>query len=222
MRRSKRGGFLLAAGCALLGCALLLTAYNLVSESRADRQAAETAQALQALLPDVRRDALSELESAAGSETEVLSSSGQTVSLDGQTYLGILEIPAIGVTLPVNSQLSSALLRSSPCRYQGSAETRDLIIAGHNFDRHFGGLKLLQAGDQVTFTDGNGLVCRYVVSETQTLSGTDVSGMSAGDWDLTLFTCTYGGVNRVTVRCRLAESSADSSAAAGTSQPSAG
>ena len=28
--------------------------------------------------------------------------------------------------------------------------------------------------------------------------------MTSGDWDLTLFTCTYGGQERYTVRCTLA------------------
>jgi len=44
----------------------------------------------------------------------------------------------------------------------------------------------------------------YTVSGVETLGGKDVAGMNAGDWDLTLFTCTYGGAGRVVVRCRLA------------------
>ena len=37
--------------------------------------------------------------------------------------------------------------------------------------------------------------------ELETLDADAVDYMSAGDWDLTLFTCTYGGQSRVTIRC---------------------
>ena len=58
---------------------------------------------------------------------------------------------------------------------------------------------------EVSFTDAVGNVFLYTVAELETLGKTDVEEMQAGDWDLTLFTCTYGGKNRVTVRCVPAE-----------------
>ena len=36
--------------------------------------------------------------------------------------------------------------------------------------------------------------------------GTDVDGMLSGGWDLSLYTCTYGGRARLTVRCDEIES----------------
>lgn len=44
------------------------------------------------------------------------------------------------------------------------------------------------------------LVAAYVVAAHEQLERTDVQKMLADSWDLTLFTCTYGGANRVTVR----------------------
>lgn len=41
-----------------------------------------------------------------------------------------------------------------------------------------------------------------MVAEVEILKPTDVEQMIAGDWQLTLFTCTVGGTSRVTVRCR--------------------
>ena len=49
--------------------------------------------------------------------------------------------------------------------------------------------------------DGN--VFRYSVCAVEQLAKTAVEEMQTGDWDLTLFTCTKGGVMRVTVRCAL-------------------
>lgn len=56
-------------------------------------------------------------------------------------------------------------------------------------------------GDAVRFTDGAGTTFSYVVSEIQQLPGTAIEEMAAGDWDLTLFTCTLGGQARLTLRC---------------------
>jgi sortase A len=46
-----------------------------------------------------------------------------------------------------------------------------------------------------------GTTYTYSVAEIDTLMPTAVEEMTDGDYDLTLFTCTYGGKSRVTVRC---------------------
>ena len=50
----------------------------------------------------------------------------------------------------------------------------------------------------------NGRVTRYIVEVIEVLDGTAVEEMITGDWDLSLYTCTYGGKSRLTVRCRKA------------------
>ena len=47
--------------------------------------------------------------------------------------------------------------------------------------------------------DGN--LFSYQVAELEELPGNAVEDMESGIWDLTLFTCTYGGRSRITVRC---------------------
>lgn len=124
-----------------------------------------------------------------------------TTEVDGEAYIGVLEIPALELSLPIISQWSDSRLRIAPCRYKGSAYLDDLIIAGHDYRSHFGRLKDLQIGDMVYFTDAEGNRFSYTVSEQDELAGAAVEEMEAGDWDLTLFTCTVGGKARVTVRC---------------------
>ena len=124
-----------------------------------------------------------------------------TMRIDGRDYIGTLEIPSLELSLPVMSDWSYPKLRTSPCRYTGSAYSGDLIVAGHNYSRHFGRLRQLEAGDEVRFTDVEGNVFLYQVSAVETLGKYAVDEMKSGGWDLTLFTCTYGGASRVTVRC---------------------
>lgn len=126
-----------------------------------------------------------------------------TREIDGQTYIGMLEVPSLELSLPVISEWTYPRLKKAPCRYVGSVYSKDMVICGHNYDRHFGRLKDLAVGDEVRFTDMDGNVFFYSVCGTEQLGKYAVEDMLAGEWDLTLFTCTKGGRMRVTVRCKL-------------------
>ena len=135
-----------------------------------------------------------------------------TREIDGQTYIGMVEVPALELSLPVISEWTYPRLKKAPCRYVGSVYSKDMVICGHNYDRHFGRLKDLAVGDEVRFTDMDGNVFFYSVCGTEQLGKYAVEDMLAGEWDLTLFTCTVGGKSRVTVRCVLAEGEAGTNA----------
>lgn len=123
------------------------------------------------------------------------------VTIDGIEYIGELTIPALDRSLPVVSEWDDSKLKISPCRYGGSAYTGNLIIAGHNYRSHFGRLRSLSIGDEIIFTDVDGNIFYYQVVDMELLADTAVEDMEAGDWDLTLFTCTWSKKDRVTVRC---------------------
>ncbi|MDY3984022.1 sortase [Dysosmobacter sp.] len=207
MKGKKQGTWLMTGGLLLMAAALLLTCYNLWDE----RRAAASAEGVLGELPAEMRSA----ENAGTTETDEMGEieipdyllnpemEMPAVEIDGEGYIGTLKIPALDLELPVMEEWSYPRLRKAPCRYSGSAYRGDMVIAAHNYKTHFGRLKELRPGDEVTFIDADGNVFRYAVAETETLGGGDVEEMRAGDWDLTLFTCTYGGKSRVTVRCSL-------------------
>ncbi len=123
------------------------------------------------------------------------------ISVHGKLYIGILEIPVLDLRLPILSECNLENLRLCPCRYQGSAYQDNLILAGHNYSSHFAPLAQLHSGDSVLFTDAKGRRFCYTVSKTEELAETALDEMEAGSWDLTLFTCTFSGKSRWTVRC---------------------
>ena len=123
--------------------------------------------------------------------------------LDGAACIGVLEIPAIDLKLPVLSEWSYPLLKKAPCRYSGSAYLDNLVIAAHNYRTHFGKLKELETGDEVIFTDAAGNRFEYKVAAVEALIPQSVEDMTRGEWALSLFTCTLDGKNRVTVRCEV-------------------
>ncbi len=122
------------------------------------------------------------------------------VEVEGNGYIGVIGFPERGFELPVLSDWSNELLAIAPCRFFGEVSSNDLVIMAHNYTRHFGFLSNLHTGEIVTFTDMNGKVTEYEVIATDVLSATDVENMTAGEYDLTLFTCNYSGKSRVTVR----------------------
>lgn len=203
MKKTKRDRriSLISIGLLLMAAALLLAAYNLWDAQRAANAADTTLTQIEKSIQGIAAEESSEND---GSDADTLTEM-PTVTIDGVEYIGVLEIPALELSLPVASEWNYENLRVSPCRYQGSAYSDDLIIAGHNYQRHFGNLKNLSEGDTVTFTDVVGNVFTYEVAEVTTLGAYSVDEMVSGNWDLTLFTCTIGGRTRVTVRCAAVE-----------------
>ena len=199
--------------CMVLGGALLLGAAGLLGENRREESRAgeESAQVMVRLRQEMEQAALPEEtrtepeQSPGAEETPLPDPAGRempTLEIDGQTYIGYLELPTLGLSLPVMSEWSYPKLRVAPCRYWGSVYDDSLVILAHNYDRHFGRLQELATGDPVQFIDADGVIYQYTVEKQEILEKPDVEKMVDSGYDLTLFTCTYGGRHRVTVRLR--------------------
>ena len=206
--KTRLGNVLLAAGALFLAAALLLTGSNLVETYQAGQASARLSQAVFSRIESQTQeaDSLSQAALAGGEEEtpEYLLNPEMEMpveEIEGNGYIGLLEIPALGLSLPVMSEWSYLNLKLAPCRYSGSAYTGNFTIAGHNYSTHFGPIGGLNAGDHITFTDMQGNRFSYEVQVVETLEATAVEDMVGEEWDLTLFTCDLSGESRVTVRC---------------------
>lgn len=197
----KKGTILISFGLLLIVLALSLTVYNIWDEKRAGQEASEVLEKLTEEIDEPTEEAEAEMLYQMYPDMEM-----PAIQIDGKRYLGILEIPALDLRLPIMESWSYPNLKISPCRYEGSVYSEDLIIAGHDYRSHFGLLKMLQKGDQMTLIDVDGNQFVYEVAGKEVLAGTDVEEMKSGDWDMTLFTCTYSGRTRMTIRCELISS----------------
>lgn len=207
MKNHRAGLFLIIVGCCCVLAAAALYGYN----SRISAQAAEEAAELAILLDQTMAQssgtgtqeqdpALSEAQTDAQAEPDTRTP--KSVAVKSYDIIGVLSIPAIDIRLPVIARWSYANLKAAPCRYSGSPDGQMIVLA-HNYARHFGHIKDLQIGNTVEFTAVDGTVCSYQVTQTEIVDGKAGLGdiTSGSDWDLTLFTCTYGGADRVVVRC---------------------
>ena len=125
-----------------------------------------------------------------------------TVEIDGYGYVGYLSVPSVGLELPVMAEWDYDRLKIAPCRQFGSSRTDDLVIAAHNYTSHFGRLSRVSAGDEVTFTDMEGIVNAYAVAAFEEVNPTLVEDIErSGHPPPVLYTCTYGGKTRSAVFC---------------------
>lgn len=200
---------LIRTGLLLIAAALLLTGYNLWESERAAAENKVIVARLEEVLSEPTHPETAPIPGPAAPEEAVpdhiLNPDMEmpTETVNGYEYIGVLEIPELELKLPVMSTWSYPKLRVAPCRYEGSVYSGSLIVAAHNYSSHFGRLRQLHAGSEVTFTDADGNLFSYEVISLETLMPTAVEEMESGDWDLTLFTCTVGGRTRVAVRCAL-------------------
>jgi sortase A len=184
--------------CVFLGIVCLLSSVGLVAYNRWEAKNAE--KMAQSLLDD--------LHSKIGDQThDKTSTEMPTVKVMGYDCIGVLSIPVLDLELPVLTDWSYAKLKKAPCHYYGTYYEKDFVIAAHNYKSHFGRLSDLQAGDTIVFTDVNGIAYYYEVVLLETLPPNATKEMIVSGFDLSLYTCTPGGNNRVTVRCNAAKDS---------------
>ncbi len=225
----KNGTVLIVAGILVILSALGLVGYNVYTADTAYRDATSALGKLQDMIPkqenptpsvdgndqfidgdnetatgedaEHNEDVIPDVKVPAYIENPEMEMPVQTV--DGQDYIGILEIPEISSELPVISQMSYPKLKKAPCRYSGSAYTDDLIIGAHCYEKFFGKLKNLSNGAEVRFTDVEGNVFVYRLVSKETINEKNPQDLKAGEWDLSLFTCPVmtNTDKRVVLRC---------------------
>lgn len=197
--------------CILLGITCLLASAGFVVYNRYESQS--SAQYSRTLLQNVQESMDVIAKSDDGSSDviakevpsiglqEIEPDEMATVPAGEYASIGILSIPVLEVELPVLTDWSYEKLKKAPCHYYGSCYEPDFVIAAHNYPSHFGRLSELQQGDLIIFTDAIGIVHLYEVVLLETLIPTATEEMITSGFALSLYTCTPGGSNRVTVRC---------------------
>lgn len=202
---NRRKSFWVGVGCVITGLVLLLAAAFLVySNVDEDDRAQRVSEEILAQFPTERPEIQEPIpEEKQGPPLYVTTPDMEmsTVQIDGHVYIGRIDLPTLGRSLPVMGDWSYPQLRMAPCRYLGSAYQEGFVIIGHNYRSHFGTLRNLQPNDKIVFTDMDGHVFHYKVAVVEQLHPSEGKKLAESDWALTLVTCTLGGSYRLAVRC---------------------
>lgn len=184
---NKKGMILVIIGCILIIIAGLMVTYNNYENQKAATESKKVYEQIQT------KEITEEVNQISNKEMKV-------INIDGNEYIGTISIPTLNLNLPVTSDWDYSKMKTSPCRYYGSIYTDDLVICAHSYNTLFGRIKNLNSGDLLILTDINKEEHIYQVEVIEILSPTDVTEMIESEFDLTLYTCTIDGLNRVTVR----------------------
>ncbi len=194
----KQGKLIMLLGTVLVLLSMILTLYNSYEEKKAENLASNVLGQIDIIPSADKTDSIPDYVVNPFMNMP-------KKEIDGRFYVGTVSVPKLNITLPVMEQWSYENFKVSPCVYEGTPYRNNFIICAHNYRSHFGSLENLTQGDKVSFKDFDGNVFKYEVLYTEILDNNAVEEMSEGEWDLTLFTCTYGGATRVTVRCKNVE-----------------
>ena len=200
----KAGIIFVTMGVVLISSALLLFLYNSLEDRRAGQQAESLMDDIYSVITEKTDPTTkpTEFEIENTEPTETLPAEMPVVMIDGYEYIGYLSIPDLELELPVMAEWDYSRLKIAPCRHFGSSRTDDLVIAAHNYKTHFGSLAKLKSGEEVIFTDMDGIENRYVlVRDPETLAPDAVGAVQNSGYDLVLYTCAPGGAARVVVFC---------------------
>ena len=226
MKKTERAGLrrfgtlLILTGLLLVAGGIGLVLYNLWDNDRAGRAADAIQDEIDSELEKMPVENAPVPLTGGNQKDDESWLSGQkmpTMLIDGNQYIGTLEIPSLGIRLPVLDRWNYELLKISPCLYSGSYYTDDMVICGHNYQKHFSPIKGIAIDADVYFITAQKVIYHYKVCNRETVKPTAVEQMILNwnngdsefeqyeDWDLTLFTCNTGGQTRCAVRCIRAE-----------------
>lgn len=190
------GNIIMSLGIVFVAVAFIWTGYNIYCEKMAEKSSKQA-------LSEMSLDVIDSSEDKIPDYIIDRDISMPIQIINGREYIGAVSIPALDIDLPILSEWSYENFRVAPCRYSGSAYKNNMILCAHNYRSHFASLKYLNQGDRVYFIDVDKNKFAYEVKSVEVIDRTAVDELNSGEWDLTLFTCTYGGATRVVVRCEI-------------------
>ena len=190
MKKQKVSLLLILGACLVLISLgmLLFTQIRLHTGTQRSRQ---TAQKIQALLP----------EKTQGIPGNTPHTGMPVLEVDGVDYVGILEVPAFGITLPVADHWDSKKLASGPARFCGSVYESSLVIGGADYAGQFGFCDKIENGSIITVTDMTGVQFSYTVVRVDRASSAKGQWLQDGQSDLTRFCRDMYAMEYIAVRC---------------------
>lgn len=189
MRNKKRASALTIAGGVLIAAAVLVFAAITFGKTRKESDFQSLISRIEAVMPE-RTPAAAEQRS----DTRM-----PAIDIDGDDFIGILELPGCGVRLPVVAGWSKSPWAFRPARYEGSAYDGTMIIGGSSENGNFGFADGVDVGETVIFTDITGKVFTYKIERINHADNANAEILRS-DALLTLFVNKNGGY--IIIRCK--------------------
>ncbi len=120
--------------------------------------------------------------------------------LEGENFVGILEVPSFERTLPIGALWKREKATRFPCRYGGSLYENNLILGGSDGPGQLDFVKQISNGDTVFITDLTGLRVEYRVTEIRQTKDVSTTNLAA-EGELVLFARNTYSLDYTVIRC---------------------
>lgn len=125
------------------------------------------------------------------------------LSIEGTDFLGILDLPSHGSSLPVCAHWGKS--SRYPCRFSGSIYDGTMQIGGTSQKGQYDFYREISAGDPVFFTDITGNRYTYTVTDIRYRKHADQDALQSTDAALKLFIKNVYGFDYVIIFCDVPE-----------------
>ena len=124
-----------------------------------------------------------------------------SLSIDGNGFVGILELPGYGSSLPVGAAWGNS--SQYPCRFSGSIYDGTLQIGATTQKGQYDFYREISVGDSVYFTDVEGNRFCYVITALHYAPHADQAALLREDSSLTLFINNVYAFEYLIVYCNI-------------------
>ena len=185
----QKNKWLLLSGLGLMIAGLCLVLLFTGSQTRWQKQASSIVRQIEAALP----------ERTPGVPEAYVKNHMPALQLQGQDFIGLVEIPAYGVKLPLCGSWKPGNVNRFPCRFSGSVYDSSLILGGSA--SQLACLKTVSHGDVVTVTDLQGRVYSYQVTNIRRADNAKAETLGRDDANLVLFIRDLYTMEYIIVAC---------------------
>lgn len=175
--RRRLGMLLMCLGILLVSAALFITVFKAVSDKINASAAEQILTEMAEVMPEQKGGTLDDRENV----------TMPMIELDGESFIGIIELPQYSIRLPIDAAWDSGKLTKYPCRYSGSLYDGTLIIGGSGSASQLGTLKNMTPTDKVYVTDVMGSRFVYTVEDVYYVKEISEKSLSKAEADVILF-----------------------------------
>lgn len=180
----------------ILGILLILASFAILWVSRKNAEtarveAAQIVSRIQKYLPDKTFGMMDDYSAMAM----------PVYQIGGKDFSAVIEIPSLGIILPVFDKWDPEQIRAYPCRFAGTVYDGSLVVGGADQPGQFDCLDRAEIGAVVTVTDMTGAVFTYTVDRVGRSQTAEAEKLMDGSVDLTLFVRDTFSREYILVRC---------------------
>ena len=124
-----------------------------------------------------------------------------SLEIDGDSFVGIIEVPVYESKLPIYASWDTDKLNRFPCRFFGSVYNKTLIIGGSENDGQFDFITQISRGDSVCITDTMGVRYTFQVSSIRRCKDISADKLLSEESSLVFFAKNSLDFDYVVVYC---------------------